>query len=608
MVAYELLSGAHPFAGRSGASQLIAAHLAETPQALQDRVATLPQDVAALVMQCLAKAPSDRPESAAAVLSRLSYVTTPNAAQAPSAPRAVPPSPRVRRAWLVAPALTVLLVVAWAVSRQRADTSPIPATSAITDDVTTPVRSLVVLPFESVGGDTANAYFGEGMADELSNALMKVPGLQLVGRSSALAFRGRNASPQDIGTALKVGGVLEGTVRRSGNRLRVSSQLTNTRTGLVMWSKSFERDARDVFAVQDDITKAIVRALQVTLSGAEASAPVAARGTTSLEAYDLYQRGMYFYQRRGPGLTRAREYFEQAIKKDPAFVRAHAGLGLTWIALAIYSDVSMSDAIPRALAAGERAVALDSMSADGWAAVGQARTYQHRWAEADVATQRAVQLDARSLAGQLYRSRFLLATGRVEEAVASVLLAVETDPVNAVSLGYAALTLSISGRHAEAIAAGNRAWEIDSTVAGVTSYSLVALVDGGQMVEAQRRAEIVLRMAREITGLSGATWAIGATGDRARAATLAREYMVRFASNTRLQSTLTGAWLAAGDTARALDAMERAADRLEMGVVNMPLALRRYDPLRASPRFAAIVRKLGLDVALFTSPTGGRPR
>ena len=117
------------------------------------------------------------------------------------------------------------------------------ATTAATDS-TAPVRSLVVLPFESVGGDTANAYFAEGMADELSNALAKVPGLQLAGRSSAAAFRGKSASPQEIGAALKVGAVLKGTVRRAGDKLRVSTQLTNASSGLVLWSETFDRDAK----------------------------------------------------------------------------------------------------------------------------------------------------------------------------------------------------------------------------------------------------------------------------------------------------------------------------------------------------------------------------
>ncbi|MBC7672689.1 MAG: protein kinase, partial [Polaromonas sp.] len=324
VVAYELLAGAHPFAGKTGTSQLIAAHIAETPRALIDLAPRIPRDVAALVMQCLAKAPSDRPESATAVRTRLEHVVT------PSGERPAGIRPRALRARFIAPALVLLAVVAWAVTRQRAGTSPVPSATTAATDSTAPVRSLVVLPFESVGGDTANAYFAEGMADELSDALSKVPGLQLAGRSSAATFRGKSASPQEIGAALKVGAVLEGTVRRAGGKLRVSTQLTNASSGLVLWSETFDRDAKDVFAVQDDITKAIVSALRVTLAGGAGNAPTATRGTDDLEAYDLYQRGMYFYQRRGPGVTRALAYMQQAVARDPQFVDAQAMLGLIW--------------------------------------------------------------------------------------------------------------------------------------------------------------------------------------------------------------------------------------------------------------------------------------
>jgi len=405
-----------------------------------------------------------------------------------------------------------------------------------------------------------------------------------------------------------VGAVLEGTVRRAGDRLRVSTQLTDATTGLLLWSETYERASTDIFAVQDDIARAIAGALRVTLTNGATGAATTGRGTDDLEAYELYQRGMYFYLRRGPGLVRAREYLEQAIAKDPRFARAHAGLGLAWIALAIYTDVAMIDAIPRALAAGERAVAIDSTSAEGWAAIGLARTYQHHWREADEATQHAVRVDGGNPSAHQYRSRLLLVTGRVDEALTAARRLVELDPINAVTLGYLALTLSIAGQHAEAMAVGNRAWEIDSTVSGVTSYALLAQHDGGQVSVAVRRAESVVRAAREPTQMSGAVYVIGASGDTARAATLTRQFAVQFAGHPRIRSALTSGWLAAGDTAQALTAMERAADRFEIGVVNMPLAHRRYDVLRGSPRFATIVRKLGLDVALFTLPNGGRPR
>jgi serine/threonine-protein kinase len=615
VVAYELLAGQHPFAGKSGTSQLIAAHIAETPTPLAERAPEIPRDVAALVMRCLEKDPARRPTDAAELLRQLAGVVTPVEAAGYAPPARVMATSsgtsRVRLAAIVA-VITVVAVGAWRLT-QRPGAATGTSTAAVTalgaaGGATAP-RALVVLPFASVGGDTANVYFAEGMADELSRALSKVSELQVVGRSSAAAFAGKGMSAQAIGEALKVGAVLEGTVRRAGDRLRVSTQLTDATTGLLLWSETYERAVTDVFAVQDDIARAIVVALRVTLTGGATVSATTARGTDDLAAYDLYQRGMYFYQRRGPGLVRAREYLAQAIAKDPRFARAYAGLGLTWIALAIYStDVAMIDAIPRALEAGERAVAIDSMSAEGWAAIGLARTYQHRWRDADEATQRAVRVDGGSTIAQLYRSRILLATGRIDEAVTAVRRAVELDPLNAVSLGYQALTLSIAGQHTEAIAVANRAWELDSTVSGVTSYALLALHDGGQVAQAGRRAESVVRAARELTQLASAVYIIGAAGDTARATTLSRQFAVQFAGHPRINSALTQSWLAAGDTSRALTAMERAADRFEIGVVNMPLAHRRYDVLRGSPRFAAVVRKLGLDVALFTLPTGGRPR
>ncbi|WP_373068652.1 protein kinase domain-containing protein [Gemmatimonas sp.] len=613
VVAYELLAGQHPFAGKSGTSQLIAAHIAEAPGPLGVRAPEVPRDVAALVMQCLAKNPADRPSGATELLRQLAIVVTPveGAGHAPAARLARPSSrtPHVRRAAIVA-VIAMVAFGAWRIIQRpaAATDTPIAAVTAAGAASTTAPRTLVVLPFASVGGDTANVYFAEGMADELSSALSKVSELQVVGRSSAAAFAGKRMSAQAIGEALQVGAVLEGTVRRAGDRLRVSTQLTDARTGLLLWSETYERAATDIFAVQDDIARAIAGALRVTLTNGATDAATKGPGTDDLEAYELYQRGVYFYQRRGPGLVRAREYLEQAIAKDPRFARAHAVLGLTWIALAIATDVAMIDAIPRVLAEGERAVAIDSASSEGWAAIGVARIYQHRWREADEATQRAVRVDGSNPSAHQYRSRLLLVTGRVDEALTAARRLVELDPMNAVTLGYVALTLSIAGQHAEAMAVANRAWEIDSTVSAVTSYALLALHDGGQVPVAVRRAESVMRAAREPTQISGGVYVIGASGDIARAATLTQQLAVQFARHPRIHSALTVGFLAAGDTAQALTAMERAADRFEIGVVNSPLAHRRYDVLRGSPRFAAIVRKLGLDVALFTSASGGRPR
>ncbi len=604
VVAYELLAGAHPFAARSTPQAMVAAHISEAPPPLDAARLGVPRDVAALVMQCLEKDPAQRPPNADALLARLATVTSGNVEHAAA--------PSRRRTPIVAAGVVVavLAIGGWALLRPRATASSASPNSTGTGpgaaDSASPVRSLVVLPFESVGGDTANAYFAEGMADELSNALGKVPSLQLAGRSSAAAFRGKQKSAQEIGAALNVGGVLEGTVRRAGGKVRVSTQLTNARTGLVLWSDSFERDAKDVFAVQDDIARAIVRALQVTLAGGAAPAPTAARGTTDLEAYDLYQRGMYLYERRGPSLLRARDYFQQAIARDPQFARAHAALGLTWIQLAQYGFVPTVEAVPPAAAASERAVALDSLSADGWAALGYARTLGHQWRAADEATLRAVRLDPRNAIAQATRSKFLAVVGRVDEAAEAALVAVALDPGSVGSVNQAVMHLALAGRYPEAIRFANRFWEMDSTLSSA-GFIVTVLWEGGQAAEARQRAEGLLRLSPYPGNISRAIYVIAKTGDPGRAATLVSQQRARFAGRDDGGAAWAAAWLALGDTAQALTALEESAQRGSLGVT-VPLGSRIYDPLRASPRFAAIVRSLGLDVALFTSPNGGRPR
>ena len=596
VVAYELLSGAHPFAGKTGTSQLIAAHLTETPRPLADVAPTVPRDVSALVMQCLEKNPAQRPADATALLSRLSTVTTPNTEPPKSSPP-LPPFPL--RFKIAVPVVALALVAAAAIWLTKRAPAASPASAAASD--TSAVRSLVVLPFESVGGDTANSYFAEGMADELSNALTKLPGLQLAGRSSAATFRGKQKSAQEIGAALNVGGVLEGTVRRADGKIRVSTQLTNARTGRVLWSESFERGAKDVFAVQDDIAKAIVHALQVTLAGGASSAPLADRGTDDLEAYDLYQRGIYLYGRRGPSLFRARSYFDQAIARDPKFARAFAALALTWIQMGSYRLLPMGEGVVApAAAASERAVALDSMSADSWAALGQARMFAHRWPEADEATHRAVRLDARNAVAQSARARLLSVVGRLDEAAEAALAAVRLDPASVGYFNLAAQTLSYDGRYPEAIRFANRLWEADSTFSASTAS--MVLLEGGQPAEARRRADVMLRTALGVPTVAAEIYIIAKAGDPDRARALLTQQRARFASEG--EGGWTTAWLGLGDTARALTAAE-----VDNGFgVSIPLASRVYDPLRASPRFAAIVRQLGLDVALLTSPNGGRPR
>lgn len=597
VVAYELLAGAHPFAGRSSVHALIAAHMVETPAPLADRRIDVPAALVDIVMRCLEKDPSRRPQTANELLAALDNVTTPTpvANRRPERSHLAARTANTRRVGLLTGSVAVIALIGWLLTRSH-DASGRGARIDSTH------KSLAVLPFESVGGDTANAYFAEGMADELATALSKVAGLKVAGRSSASAFKGKHAASQDVGRVLGVSAVLEGTVRRDGDRMRVTAQLTNAADGLLLWSETYQREVKDVFAVQDNISRAIVNALRVTLgTDTSAKATVANAGTTNVEAYQLYMRGLYFYQRRGTSVAKAIASFQAAIAKDSAFARAHAALGLSWTTLSIYSNTPTRTTYPRAIAEAARALALDAASAEAYVAAGLAHTYAHHWDQAEDAFRRALALDPNLPIVHLWYSRMLSSMGRVEEAVHEIQQAKGLDPLSAATVATTAFTLSMAGRHAEAMAEGRRGVELDSTQVATQSYLLVALVNGGLASEARRRGERLVSPTTDISVLGVAAYAIGRGGDPARAAALARQIEREHGHESRVHTALVRAWLGAGDTTRALAELERVIELHEVGIVNHPLIDRMYDPVRSSARFAAIVRAVGLDVTLLTT-------
>ncbi|MGI9077832.1 MAG: protein kinase domain-containing protein, partial [Gemmatimonadaceae bacterium] len=412
---YELLTGKPPFADQE-LHRLTIAHAVEVPVPIGPGRPDVPRQLADLVMQCLEKNPNARPQSAREILGRLDSVGTP----ALQNRRPAGTASRIRMAIGIGVAVVaVLLAAGFAVKMRGRDQAMTPGGD---------VRSLAVLPFENVGGDTANTYFADGMADELTVALAKLPTLRVAARSSAYAFKGKRADVREVARALDVGAVLEGTVRRAGERLRVSAQLTSAADGLVMWSESYEREGSDIFAVQDDIAKAIATALRVKFDTGLPVRPGTPQGTENLEAYDLFLRGQYF--QRGPGVRRAVEYFEQAIRKDPAFARAHAGLGAALGLVPFYVDAPVQPAVTQATRAAERAVALDSMLADGYAALGRAYTLASRWEEGNAAFRRAIALDPNYALAHSWYGHNLLGMGRAAEAAEEMRIAARLDPLS----------------------------------------------------------------------------------------------------------------------------------------------------------------------------------
>ncbi len=363
MIAWELLGGAHPFAGRTTMQALITAHVTEQAPSLVERRPDVPPALAALVMRCLAKNPADRPATANELLAAMESVNTSREV----IPQAKTSRPR-STIWIpVAAAIVVALAAGFAIQHFR-HVTPVASSD----------KSLAVLPFTAMGGDTANSYLAEGIADEVSNTLSQIPGLRLAGRTSSARFAGKNATPQEVGAALKVGTVLDGTVRREGDQIRVNAELSNASDGTVVWHENYERPAKDIFAVQDEIARAIAGQLQVTLSGAGARS-LAASGTRDPTAYDLYLKGMYLYRRRGPGLADAISTLDQATAQDSTFARAWAGLANALTVSPSYLNTHAGAVLPRARQAAERAIRLDSTLSDGYLALGYVDAEQFQW-------------------------------------------------------------------------------------------------------------------------------------------------------------------------------------------------------------------------------------
>ena len=582
LVAWELLAGKHPFEEAKSGQALITAQLTRMPPDVKSLRDDVPPSLSRLIEKCLVKEPDHRVASASDIIAALDLVSTTGGGIPTRAVRL-----RSRQTYPVVVAagaiLLVLAVAAWLFSRGRSGASG------------ASLRTLAVMPFAS-GGDTANDYFAEGMAEEVATALAKVPGLQIAGRNSASAHSGK--SPQEVGKQLGVGAVLQGSVRRAGEQMRVSVELTNTESGLVLWTESYAREVKDVFGVQDEISRQIVAALKVTLGSGDGatSTPTANRGTDNMAAYDDYLRGMYQYQRRA--VQNAVDAFGQAIAKDSMFARAHAGLAQALVSLTEYTDVRTDQALPRARSAAETALRLAPDLAETHLGMALVLMFEDRWAEADPEFRRAIELDANLAVARQFYGRFLWATGRIPEAVEQAAKARELDPLNPSILANLGAILIAAGRPEEAFEVARSAFEIDSTIlVAITAYANTS-VAAGKLAEARAFGERIRRSNTDVRALGAAAYALGRGGDTAGARAIHNE-MVRRKGEWRTAMARVRSAFGLGDTALALAALEEGLAAREPIPINFSFINPMFDAVRGSARFEAVIRGYGLDPASF---------
>ncbi len=596
LVAYELLAGAHPFADCTTPQALVTAHLSDAPAPLAHRAPELSPTLDALVMRCLEKDAARRPTSAREILEVLAIVATPQARlRAPTwrAPAGVP-----RRVILVGGAVLTLGVAAYlTVARVR---------GPLTAPVQPGVPSLAVLPFDAIGGDTANAYFGDGIADEIATALGKAGGLRVASRTSAATYlASHDVDVRELGRRLGVSTVLEGRVRRAGDRMRLTVQLTSVADGMALWTDVYEREVKDVFRVQDEIARSVAGALRARLpgtGGTQPGRPVSSPGTTNPEAYDLYLRGSYLLERRGGGVAKAVDYFERAIAEDSTFARAYGGLAYALELLPNYAATPPQAVERRATEAARHALALDPTLAEAHTALGLAHMLALRWREAGEALERAVAIDPSFAPGQYFYGFYLARVGRLAAAEDHMRRARIADPLSEPASALLAYCLSLLGRDDESLAESRRAYDLDSSSAGAQGFVPLVMLRDGDAEEARAIARVAVLP--PFNGVGVAAYVLAASGDRAGAVAAVRELKARPRGEWSVATGLTYAYLGLGDTARALAALEAAAQGGERPYLTFADPM--FDALRGSPRFAVVVRRLELDERLFTSPSGGR--
>ena len=459
--------------------------------------------------------------------------------------------------------------------------------------------SIAVLPFVNMSADPDNEYFSDGISEELLNLLAQVPRLQVAARTSSFAFRNRSEDAVQIGRQLRVGHVLEGSVRKAGDRVRITAQLIEAGEGFHVWSNTYDRELVDVFAVQDEIAHAIVDALEPYL-GIAAGAPTArAAVTRDPRAHDLYLLGLRDWHRRESApLRSALERFGEAARLDTAYAPAYAGLALTYAVLPLYGGFSVAEAIRQGKAAALRALALSPDMPEAYAALGQiAQNYEWDWTAAEQSYDRALQLNPNYATAHMWRCELFSSLGRSNDALRACRQGLALDPLAPVAHNQHGAAFMFAGQHDSARAALMRAIELDSAYVTGSDNLLFAHLLARDFDSWLARAQLTAESPgeRRLNEVLHAGWSRPADA-RARADALAGIESLRGQTGDAGLHIVLLSLKLLGENDRALATLEQALDVPRQRpflplIVNSGL----FDDVANEPRYRAARSRMNLD-------------
>ena len=586
-VLYELATGVHPFR-EAVPAKLTDAILHADPEPPAARRPEISAGLSDIVLKCLEKNPDRRYQSANDLRLDLERMASPTVSTAATSER---PS---SSGWFFAAAAAAVVVLGVFLFLRWVPSGRSPATALPKPGATrSPLRSIAVLPFVNMSGSKENEYLGDGISEEVINVLAKDGHLQVVSRTSAFAFKGQNLDAREIGKKLSADAILEGSIRQAGSRLRVTAQLIDAANGYHLWSQTFDREASDIFAIQDEISRTIVAKLEPS---AAKSGGAGAPPTANLEAYDLFLRGRYAMSGwERDGLRAAEGHFEKAVRLDPDFGAAWAALAETVIMQhEIYGIRERDEAYAKASDAAHRALAVSKPAGEGHAALAHILGHHGKWKAAEEEARLAVQANPGATTGHEWLGWILWMTGRFSDAEREFRRALELDPLSGPSHASFGGCLVSEGRYAEALPQIERGIELGFGMSWSYSIKIVALVQ-------LKRFDDALAFLDQLPGgpESGPTLEIlrayvhAAAGRKTEAAAILSKVEKRSPSVEGDDATLVAlAYATSGDRDAAIEWFRKAGHRV-YEMLGFMRFLPEVRPLLSDPRMQPLLRSAG---------------
>jgi eukaryotic-like serine/threonine-protein kinase len=596
VVLYEMAAGKRPFRGAT-AYELSAAILRERPPEITPPLTPVLQSV---IDKCLDKDPGQRYQSAGEVRAALETAST--ASRTHDQTVHVPPAPSlfsVQNILLLCLLLGFAVGVGYWLTGKKNEKPPTPMPGAI--------QSLAVLPLENLSGDPAQDYFADGMTDALITELSQIRKLRVISRTSVMQYKHTQKPLDQIAQDLNVDAIVEGSVIRAGERVRISAKLFQTNVKGALWAGSFERNFTDVLALQSDVATAIARGIQVGLSGVEQSQLARSRSVVP-EAYEAYLKGRYEAEKRTPEAFRdAANYFQKAIDKDKTFAAAYAGLADSYQYMSNYQLGSPEVLMPKAEQAAQRALQLDDRLAQAHTSLAAIRFYHMEGGDIEGEFQRAIALDPSYAQAIHWYGLYLAATGRKEDSIRELKLAREIDPKSLIIRANLGFVHYLAGDYDRAEEAEKNTIQMDPSFITAHSYLGQVYVEKKQYAEAIDQFRTALSLSPgDVAGQADLAHAYAISGKKAQAEEILQEF--QNARGSKYISTYDWAVIYAGfrDKEKTLKALEEAYDERNGRMVNLGVHP-QFAFLKAEPRFQNLLAQIGVSLSAREATAAGEP-